>query len=118
MARDPTRILLKIANPRAESAVALARAIGAMSGACGQDGWIELTYDDLGDPLRSVNRACRIERVTATLLAEAAVPAAPDAPYERFWDRTEDLAAKLNAWRDGQMPFPELKARELIRLPI
>lgn len=112
-----TQLLLKVTWSSAQPSPSLARALDEIPGVRRQDGWIDLDEASTGEALRRLNRVCRDVQAGAIVLAEAAMPAPPDAPYARLWDRTEAFAAQLDAWREGRMRFPRLAPGELIRLP-
>ena len=111
-------LILKITIAADQRAEALARAFAAISGSRRPDGWIELRAGDVGEPLRALNRACRLEQATAIVLADLAPPVPRDMPYVRLWDRSDDFALQLAAWAGGVSEFPAFKANELIRLPV
>jgi len=117
VATPHTQLLLKVSLSATQSSPSLARALDAIPGVRRQDGWIDLDEEGIDGALRHLDRVCRDVQAGAIVLAEAATPAAPDAPYARLWDRTEALATQLDAWREGRMRFPHLAPGELVRLP-
>jgi hypothetical protein len=111
-------LLLKMSRPPAAPAGALAGALDSLAGTRHPNGWIELDDADTGDPLRALNRLCGAGQATAILLAQARIAPPADAPYARLWDRTEELAAQLVAWKTAGAALPTLAPGELIRLPV
>jgi hypothetical protein len=68
------------------------------------------------DALRSFILAFPPEGGRAWLLAAHPPWVDADEPYRRLWDRTEEHALAIGAWKAAQGPLPVLLPGDLIRL--
>jgi hypothetical protein len=108
-------LLLKILSPQ-PLPPELTRALASLQAHPDETGWIRLSTDA---PWEEVLRlTCRMPlppQARVTVYRE--IHLVDDAgPYRRLWDRTEELASALAAWRLGEAPWPTLLPGELVRL--
>lgn len=95
---------------------ALEQALAALQGARREGGWIHLLdHEPWSDALRALV-GCLPGGASVVVLAEPASPSSDPRVYQRLWDRSDDLAAALAAWRSGAADWPPLQPGELVRL--
>lgn len=70
---------------------------------------------DCDEPLRRLAAACAEGRTMMLVFAERA-PSEASEPYQRLWDRTDDLAEAVAAWKASAGTFPDLRPGDIVRL--
>ncbi len=94
----------------------LEQALAALQGARREGGWIHLLdHAAWSDALRALV-GCLPGGASVVVLAEPASPSSDPGVYQRLWDRSDDLAPALAAWRSGAADWPLLQPGELVRL--
>jgi hypothetical protein len=70
---------------------------------------------DCDEPLRRLAVACVAGRTMVFVFAERA-PSKATEPYQRLWDRTDDFAEAVAAWKTAAGTFPDLRPGDIVRL--
>jgi 3-methyladenine DNA glycosylase/8-oxoguanine DNA glycosylase len=95
---------------------AWSQALAQLHGNPDASGWIRL---EAGDPWEAVLRVAlgtRMPLHAAVTVYRQVSQELGGGAYQRLWDRTEDLAGALTAWRAGESAWPRLQPGELVRL--
>lgn len=114
--RSPAGLLLVVIVPESGAAASLTAALAALPclsrNGARHEGYLP---PDCDEPLRRLAAACAEGRIMALVFAERASSEATG-PYQRLWDRTDDLEDALAAWRESVGTFPDLRPGDIVRL--
>jgi hypothetical protein len=110
-------LIVRIRAPHAELDRDLQQALDALRCVrAGGDQYVGELSPGCDEALRQLADACSRVGGAALLHAERAPAERGDGPYLRLWERTEEYAGALQAWRNGIGPIPTLLPGELVRL--
>lgn len=112
----PAGLLLVVNVPAAAASAPLAGALLALPCLSRAGTQYEGTLTPGCDAALRELAACLSDGVVAFVHHERAAVAGAPAPYERLWDRTDELAAAMTAWKRSCGPFPSLQPGDIVRL--